>query len=119
MRKEHQNKKERQNVMKAELKFFFFLSVLVSRLEVRGRAESRRLSGQTFLFIQCKKKNHEDISMEIMISSKKTKKQKTQFKNVYEVLKLDIFVHQNTQYSFTAVVFYTTLSFVWQTGLKA
>lgn len=53
----------------------FFKRVLVSRLEVRGRTESRRLSGQTFLFIQCKKKKHEDISMEIMISSKtKTKK---------------------------------------------
>lgn len=104
--------------MKAELKFFF-KSVLVSRLEVRGRTESRRLSSQTFLFIQCKKKKHEDISMEIMISSKKKQTKKTQFKNVYEVLKLDIFVYQNTQYSFTAVVFCTTLSFVWQTGLKA
>lgn len=57
--------------------------------------------------------------MEIMISSKKQTNKKTQFKNVYEVLKLDIFVYQNTQYSFTAVVFCTTLSFVWQTGLKA
>lgn len=56
--------------------------------------------------------------MEIMISSK-TKTKITPFKNVYEVLKLDIFVYHNTQYSFTAVVFHTTLSFVWQSELKA
>lgn len=69
-------KEERQKVMKAELKFFFKVCLSAGwRLGGEQRAEGylarHSCSSST------RKKKHEDISMEIMISSKKNKQKNT------------------------------------------